>query len=91
MAFMSMVFASLFVGFILIGWLFLLIGIILNIIGWLFLLIGIILNIIRHVKKRKDKEVSRILIICARVFTVWGLIQGIGPIAVIAVMILLSM
>lgn len=77
MAFMSMVFASLFVGFILIG--------------WLFLLIGIILNIIRHVKKRKDKEVSRILIICARVFTVWGLIQGIGPIAVIAVMILLSM
>ena len=77
MAFMSMVFASLFVGFILIG--------------WLFLLIGIILNIIRHVKKRKDKEVSRMLIISARVFTVWGLIQGIGPIAVIAVMILLSM
>ncbi|MBR6146900.1 MAG: hypothetical protein IKQ44_00930 [Lachnospiraceae bacterium] len=77
MAFMSMVFASLFVGFILIG--------------WLFLLIGIILNIIRHVKKRKDKEVSRMLIISARVFIVWGLIQGIGPIAVIAVMILLSM
>ena len=77
MAFMSMVFASLFVGFILIG--------------WLFLSIGIILNIIRHVKKRKDKEVSRMLIISARVFTVWGLIQGIGPIAVIAVMILLSM
>ena len=63
MAFMSMVFASLFVGFILIG--------------WLFLLIGIILNIIRHVKKRKDKEVSRMLIISARVFIVWGLIQGI--------------
>lgn len=77
MAFMSMVFASLFVGFILIG--------------WLFLSIGIILNIIRHVKKRKDKEVSRMLIISARVFIVWGLIQGIGPIAVIAVMILLSM
>ena len=77
MAFMSMVFASLFVGFILIG--------------WLFLLIGIILNIIRHVKKRKDKEVSRMLIISARVFIVWGLIQGIGPIAVIAVIILLSM
>ncbi len=76
MAFMSMVFASLFVGFILIG--------------WLFLLIGIILNIIRHVKKRKDKEVSRMLIISARVFIVWGLIQGIGPIAVIAVIILLS-
>ena len=77
MAFMSMVFASLFVGFILIG--------------WLFLLIGVILNIIRHVKKRKDKEVSRMLIISARVFIVWGLIQGIGPIAVIAVIILLSM
>ena len=77
MAFMSMVFASLFVGFILIG--------------WLFLSIGIILNIIRHVKKRKDKEVSRMLIISARVFIVWGLIQGIGPIAVIAVIILLSM
>ena len=42
MAFMSMVFASLFVGFILIG--------------WLFLLIGIILNIIRHVKKRKGMK-----------------------------------
>ncbi len=77
MAFMSMVFASLFVGFILIG--------------WLFLLIGIILNIIRHVKKKKGNEESRILRISARVFTVWGLIQGIGPIAVIAVMILLSM
>ena len=77
MAFMSMVFASLFVGFILIG--------------WLFLSIGIILNIIRHVKKKKGNEESRMLIISARVFTVWGLIQGIGPIAVIAVIILLSM
>ena len=76
MAFISMVFASIFIGAILLG--------------LLFLLIGIILNIIWHVKKKKGQETSRALRISARVFTVWGLLQGIGPIAFVAVMILLN-
>ena len=76
MAFISMVFASIFIGAILLG--------------VLFFLIGIILNIIRYAKKRRGQETSRALRICAKVFTVWGLIQGIGPIAFIAIMILIN-
>lgn len=76
MAFISMVFATIFVCFILIG--------------WLLLLIGLILHIIWYMKKRKDKEVKRSLKICARVFTVWGLIQGIGPIVLIAAIMLFN-
>ena len=48
-------------------------------------------QLIETLDKNLGNEESRILRISARVFTVWGLIQGIGPIAVIAVIILLSM
>ena len=76
MAFISMVFASLFVCLILLG--------------LLYLLTGIILGIIWHRKKKKGKEVKRALRICTILFTVWGLIQGVGPLAFIGLMILFN-
>ena len=72
MAFIAMVFASIFL--------------IVVAIGFFILLIGIILDIIWGVRKYKQKKVSKILIGFAIVLTIWGVVQGIGPLAVVGVM-----
>ena len=72
MAFIAMVFASVF---------FLVVAI-----GFFILLIGIILDIIWGVKKHKQRKVSKVFMGFAIVLTIWGVVQGIGPLAVIGVM-----
>ncbi len=72
MAFISMVFAS--------------IALIVVVIGLAILLIGLILDVIWGVKKRKQKKVPIVLKGFAVVLTIWGLIQGVGPIAFIGIM-----
>lgn len=72
MAFMGIIFASVVLVVIAIG------------LGMLF--IGIILDIRWWIKKRKQEKVSRILKGFAVVFTVWGIIQGIGPMAFFGIM-----
>lgn len=71
MAFMAMVFASIFL--------------IVVVIGFFILLVGIILDIIWGVRKHKDKKVPVVLKVFALIFTIWGVIQGIGPIAVVGI------
>ena len=71
MAFIAMIFASIFLIVVALG------------IGSLF--IGIILDIIWHSKKRKQKPVSKVLKVFAIIFTVLGILQGICPIAVVGI------
>lgn len=72
MAFIAMVFASVFLLVVAIG--------------FFILLIGIILDIIWGVKKHKQRKVSKVFMGFAIVLTIWGVVQGIGPLAVIGVM-----
>ena len=70
MAFMAMIIAAGFIIIVAIG-----LGI---------LLIGAILDIIWGVRKKKEKKVPVVLKVFAVIFTVWGVLQGIGPLALVA-------
>ena len=70
MAFMAMILAAGFIIIVAIG-----LGI---------LLIGAILDIIWGVRKKKEKKVPVVLKVFAVIFTIWGVLQGIGPLALVA-------
>ena len=72
MAFMAMIFASIFL--------------IVVIVGIIILLIGIILDIIWGVRKHKEKKIPVVLKVFAILLTIWGVAQGIGPLAFIGCM-----
>lgn len=54
-------------------------------IGLGILLIGAILDIIWGVRKKKEKKVPVVLKVFAIMFTIWGVLQGIGPLALVGV------
>lgn len=70
MAFMAMVIAT---GFIIVV-----------VIGLAILLLGVILDIIWGVRKKKEENVPVVLKVFALLFTIWGVLQGIGPLAIVA-------
>ena len=72
MAFIAMVFASIFLIVVVIG-----LGI---------LLIGVILDIIWGVRKHKEKKIPVALKVFALLLTIWGVVQGIGPLAFVGCM-----
>ncbi len=55
-------------------------------VGLFILLLGLIFDIRWKVKERKQEKVSKVFKGFAIVFTIWGIIQGIGPIALLGAM-----